>query len=230
MDEEMKVEHSLVPLEKYLEAGVHIGSRFKTGDMAKFIYKCRNDGLYVLHIATLNERIKITAKLLSRYDPSKILIVAARDYAQKPAKKLSEIIGAKAIIGRFIPGALTNPNNENFIEPEIVFAADPPMDRQVIKEAVAVKIPVISLADTSNLLKNIDLVIPSNNKGKKALALLYWLITREILKEKKIITSDKQFTSTIEEFESTVEKERRREYKIEKIPRRGRFRGRRERK
>ena len=147
--------------------------------------------------------------MLAHYDPNKVLLVAGRTYAQKPTKKLAELIGAKYIIGRFIPGSLTNPSNENFVEPEIVFAGDPPVDRQAIKEATAIKIPVISLCDTSNLIINIDLVIPANNKGKKALALIYWLLAREVLKEKKIIKNNTEFTTPIEDFESKVERDER---------------------
>jgi small subunit ribosomal protein S2 len=117
------------------------------------------------------------------------------------------MIGAKSICGRFTPGTLTNPKNEGFIEPSLVFTADPPVDRQVIKEAVATRLPVISLCDTSNLLKNIDFAIPANNKGKKALALIYWLICREVLKERGTIKSNEEFTALIDDFESKAERE-----------------------
>lgn len=194
----------LVPLEKYLEAGIHIGSRFRSGNMKKFIYKYRNDGMCVLNINELDNRIRIAAKFLSRYEPEKILVVAGRNYAQKPAKKFAEMIGAKYVIGRFIPGTLTNPSNENFLEPHIIIAADPPIDKQVINEVITAKIPLISLCDTSNMTKNIDLVIPANNKGKRALAIIYWLLAREVLKEKGMIKSNEEFSATIDDFESTA--------------------------
>ena len=197
--------NTLVPIERYLESGTHIGSQFRSGHMKKFIYKYRNDGLCVLDTSQIDNRIRVAAKFLSRYEPEEILIIAGRIYAQKPAKKLAETIGAKLIIKRFIPGTLTNPGNENFIEPKIILTADAPIDRQAIKEAIAAKIPVISLCDTSNLVKNIDLVIPANNKGKKSLALIYWLLAREYLKEKGLIKSDKDFTTEIKEFESRTE-------------------------
>jgi small subunit ribosomal protein S2 len=207
-EEETRAEPTLVPLEKYLESGVHIGSRFRSGQMNKFIYKCRPDGLCVLDITTLNQRIRIASKMIARYDASKVLIVAGRAYAQRPAQKLAEMIGATYIVGRFIPGVMTNPSNEKFIEPGLIFTADPPVDRQAIKESVVAKIPVISLCDTSNLLKNIDLVIPANNKGKKALALIFWLLAREILRERGTIKPDGRFDVPIDEFESKAEIER----------------------
>lgn len=203
---EMNIEKSLVPLEKYLEAGVHIGSKYKSGQMRKFIYKIRNDGLCVLDINELNQRLKTAGKFLAQYEPSDILVIAGRNYAQKPVKTFAETIGAKHIIGRFIPGTLTNPANENFIEPKIVFTADPPVDRQAIKESIKAKIPVISLCDTSNLTKNIDLVIPTNNKGKKAIALIYFIIAREFLKEKDLIQSDKEFEKTPADFEAKIKR------------------------
>ncbi len=198
--------NQLVPLEKLLEAGVHIGSKFKTGNMKRFVYKHRNDGLCVLDVNQTQERIRIAARFLATYDPEDILIVAGRAYAQKPAKTMAETIQAKYVIGRFIPGTLTNPANENFVEPRVVLVADPPIDRQAIQEAKKAKIPVISLCDSSNLTKNIDLVIPANNKGKKSLALIFWLLTREFLKNKGIIKSDSEFKKRPEEYESGRER------------------------
>ncbi len=197
-----EVKRSLVPLEKYLEAGVHIGSKFKSGTMRKFIYKIRTDGLCVLDINSLNERIKVAARFIAQYDPEKILVVANRAYARKPAHEFAKRIGAMEVIGRFIPGTLTNPNSENFVEPELIITSDPPIDRQAIKEAKKARIPVISLCDTSSLTKNIDLIIPTNNKGKKALALIYWLLTREVLKERGYLKNDKEFEVPVSEFET----------------------------
>ncbi len=196
----------LAPLEKLLEAGIHIGSKFKTGDMKKFVYKHRNDGLCVLDVNQTQERIGIAAKFLAMYEPSDILIVAGRSYAQKPAKIMAETIQANYRIGRFIPGTLTNPANENFIEPKIVLIADPPIDRQAIQEAKKAKIPVIGICDSSNLTKNIDLVIPANNKGKKSLALVFWLLTKEYLKNRGLIKSDSEFKKRPEDYESGRER------------------------
>ncbi len=176
----------LVPPDEYLAAGVHIGTPVKTGDMKKFIYKVRPDGLYVLNIRMLDERIKIAAKFLSRFDPPKILVVSARQYGQKPAMMFSKIVGTDCIVGRFIPGTLTNPVLKTYREPEVVMVTDPVIDSQAVKEATDVGIPVVALCDTNNTASNIDLVIPTNNKGRKALALVYWLLAREILKIKGV--------------------------------------------
>jgi small subunit ribosomal protein S2 len=192
----------LVPEDLYLTSGVHIGTQQKTADMRPFIYRVRNDGLYVLDVSKTDKAIKSGAKLLTKFDPSKILIVAARQYGQKPAKELATLMGAMAIVGRFMPGTMTNPNTPNFIEPEMLLVTDPLGDTQALREAVNIGIPVIGLCDTNNELKYIDLCIPTNNKGRRSLALVYWLLAREVLKAKGAIKSNEEFTKTIEDFEA----------------------------
>lgn len=197
---EEKVEYEyLIPPDDYLAAGVHIGTQVKTGDMRRFIFKVRNDGLYVLDIRQLDERIKVAAKFLSRFEPSKILLVAARQYAHKPVQMFSKVVGSEYIIGRFIPGTLTNPMLKEYMEPDVVFVNDPAIDKQAVTEATDVGIPVVALCDTNNSAADIDLVIPTNNKGRKALALVYWLLAREILKIK-----GGEMTYTIEDFEAEL--------------------------
>ena len=92
-------------------------------------------------------------------------------------------------VGRFIPGMMTNQNIPNFIEPDVVVVTDPIGDAQAIKEAVYTGIPVVALCDTNNMTKYIDLVVPTNNKGRKALSMVYFLLAREILKSRGITTS-----------------------------------------
>ncbi|MGB8312634.1 MAG: 30S ribosomal protein S2 [Halobacteriota archaeon] len=180
--EEAKEYESLIPMDEYLAAGVHIGTQQKTEDMKRFIYRVRPDGLYVLDVKASDERIKIAASFLKKFDPVRILVVSARQYGQYPAMMFAKIIGAKSLVGRFIPGTLTNPQYRNFTEPDVVIVTDPIGDAQAVKEAVDVGVPVIGMCDTNNMTMNIDLIIPTNNKGRKALALIYFLLAREILK------------------------------------------------
>lgn len=187
---------SLVPIDEYLAAGVHIGTQQKTENMMKFVYRVRTDGLYVLDIQATDERIRLAADFLSKYDPQRVLVVSARQYGQFPAKMFAKAIGAKSMVGRFIPGLLTNPKNELFIEPDVVIVTDPTGDAQVIKETVNIGVPVVALCDTNNMTSNVDFVIPTNNKGRKALSLVYWLLAREIAK-----ANDSMFTYELEDFE-----------------------------
>jgi small subunit ribosomal protein S2 len=193
-----------IPEETYMTSGVHIGTRQKTSDIKDFIYKVRNDGLYIIDIKKTDERIKTAAKLITKYDPNDILIVSIRQYGQKPIKKLGENTGIQVLDGRFRPGTLTNPNAKGFLEPSLLIVTDPLADQQALHEAENIGIPVIGLCDTNNETKFLDLVIPSNNKGRRALALVYWLLTREVLKEKGIIKSYDDFKSTVEDFEAEI--------------------------
>jgi len=172
----------LVSIDEYLAAGVHIGTQQKTKDMMRFVYRVRTDGLYVLDIQSTDERIIAAASMLARFNVSRVLVVSSRQYGQYPAKMFAKATGCRSALGRFIPGMLTNPKMDNYFEPEIIIVTDPAGDAQVIKEAFDINIPVIALADSNNLTKNVDLVIPTNNKGRKALSLVYWLLARELCK------------------------------------------------
>ncbi len=194
----------MVSEETYMTSGVHIGTRQKTADIKEFIYKVRNDGLYIIDVKKTDERIKAAAKFLAKYDPSKILAVSVRQYGQKPVRKVGETTGIQVLDGRFQPGTLTNPNAKTFLEPEIILLTDPLADIQALHEAKNIGIPVLALCDTNNETKYIDYVIPTNNKGRRALALIYWLLARAILREQGKIKSDEEFKATVEDFEAEI--------------------------
>jgi len=194
----------LIPEDVYLTSGVHIGTQQKSADMKEFIFKVRTDGLYVLDVKKTDERLRVAAKFLSRFDPQRILIVSARQYGQKPAKVFAKAIGAMVTAGRFVPGSLTNPILPKFIEPEMLFVTDPAADEQALKEALNVGIPIVGICDANNETKYVDLVIPSNNKGRRALATVYWLLTREVLRARGQIASDDDFKMTVEDFEASL--------------------------
>ncbi len=199
-EKEEKKEH-LVELDRYLKTGSHIGTKFKTGDMRRYIFKQRKDGLRVLDVSTIDERIRIAAKFLSRFVPEKIIAVSRKAYGQPPVKQFASSIGAKSITGRFVPGTFTNPSAKDFVEPDVLIVTDPESDRQSVEESVKLHIPVVGLCSTNNKLHNIDMVVPINNKGRKSLALAYFLLAREILKERGVIKKDSEFGKTPEDFE-----------------------------
>ncbi|MFO7792490.1 MAG: 30S ribosomal protein S2 [Candidatus Saliniplasma sp.] len=197
-------EDMLIPEEQYLTAGVHIGTQQKSASMEDFIFKVRDDGLFVLDVNKSDSRITSVAKLLSRYPPERILLVSARQYGKKPIEKFSEIVGTMSLAGRFIPGTLTNPSLHSFIEPEIMLVVDPAADRQAVREAVGIGIPLIGLVDTNNRLENIDIALPTNNKGRKALALVFWLLAREMAMIKGDIEKREDFPFEMEDFEQEL--------------------------
>jgi len=177
-DEEVDL---LIPVEEYLGAGVHIGTQQKTQDMERFIHRVRDDGLYVLDVSQTDGRIRTAADFLAGYDPEQVLVTSSRQYGRFPAEKFADAIGARARTGRFIPGTLTNPDYAGYIEPDVLVVTDPIGDAQAVKEAITVGIPVIAMCDSNNQVSNVDLVIPTNNKGRRALSVVYWLLANETL-------------------------------------------------
>lgn len=197
----------LLPQDTILSAGIHIGTRMKTKDMDKFIYRTRPDGLFVLDIKKTDERIRIAAKYLARLEPAKIAAVAARLYGRDPVTKFCEVTGATSVVGRFIPGILSNPLSKNRIEPSVVIVSDPKADVQAVVEAARIGIPVIALCSTDNDFADVDFVIPTNNKGRRALAVIYWLLARQILRERGEIPPDGNPSLAIDDFEVKLAKE-----------------------
>jgi small subunit ribosomal protein S2 len=171
----------LIPVEDYLSAGVHIGTQQKTKDMERFIHRVRDDGLYVLDVSQTDDRIRVASDFLANYAPEQILVTSSRQYGRFPAEKFADAVGARARTGRFIPGTLTNPDYAGYIEPDVVVVTDPIGDAQAVKEAITVGIPVIAMCDSNNQTSNVDLVVPTNNKGRRALSVVYWLLANETL-------------------------------------------------
>ncbi len=189
----MTEEKFLVPTDVYLKSGIHIGTKFRTKYMEKFIYKTRSDGLSVLNIQEIDNRIKLAAKFLSQYAPQEILIVSRRENGWKAVNKFGEVTGAKICAARYLPGTLTNPNLKGHIEIKMILVTDSWPDKNAIQDALKVGIPVIALCDTNNTPNDIDLILPCNNKGKKSLGLLFYLIAREYLRNRGLLEGEPEF-------------------------------------
>ncbi|RDD53828.1 MAG: 30S ribosomal protein S2 [Candidatus Korarchaeota archaeon NZ13-K] len=194
----------LIPKQKYLLSGVHVGTGIRTKDMEKFIYRVRPDGLCILDIRKIDERIRMAGKFLARFDPERVLAVSARIYGFKPVRKFAEYTGAMHITGRILPGTLTNPQAPLHLEPDVVLLSDPRVDRQIHVESVKMGIPVVALVDADSMLENVDLAIPANNKGRRSLALVYWLLTREVLRQRKVIPMDGDLPESYEDFATRI--------------------------
>jgi len=194
----------LVPINVYLESGVHIGTHMCTKHMKKFVYKLKPDGPYILDVRKIDERIRIAAKFIARYKPENVLAVSARQYGFTPVQKFAEFTNAKAVVGRFIPGTLTNPYLDIYIEADVLIVTDPRVDQQAITEASKIGIPVVAIASTDAKLSSVDLVIPGNNKGRKSLAVIYWLLTRQVLRERGTLAPDGELPAGPDVFETKV--------------------------
>lgn len=188
----------LIQRQNYLASGIHIGMKQRTAQMKDFIYKIRPDGLAVLNLSKIDQRIRIAAKFLSRMQ--NILVVGRKSIVHDPIRKFGEVVGAEVITGRFMPGTLTNPKYKKFFEADAILITDPLTDYQSLQEAVTARVPIVAICDTFNETKDVDLIIPANNKGKKSLAMLFWLLSREIMKERGQIKSYEEFKYKTEDF------------------------------
>ena len=201
---EAEAKNLLIDEDTFLTCGVHIGTKQKSKDMEPYIHKVRDDGLRILNVNLTSEKITETANFLKEYEAKDVLVVSARQYGWKPAKKFANTCGFNCIAGRFTPGRLTNPEMRYFIEPKIIVLTDPAADAQAFREAINIKIPVIAMCDSNNLTNNIDIIIPGNNKGRRSLALIYWLLSREILRIRGDLGSEDDLEETIDDFEAPL--------------------------
>jgi small subunit ribosomal protein S2 len=205
MQETKQDQQLLVNQNDYLEVGVHIATKVKSAGMKRFIYKVREDGLYLLDLKTIDTKIRVAANMIAMYDPQDVVVTASRIYAIVAAEKFAGIIGAKFIKGRVTPGIFTNPHRDDYMEEKLIMISDSRNEKQAIKEASMKNIPIIALSDTDNSTKFVDLIIPSNNRGRKSLAFIYYILAREVLKARGDIKSNEEFKFVPEDFEAKSE-------------------------
>ena len=192
---------------KILSTGIRVGTAVKTKFMVPFITKASPEGLYMIDLDITIARIQTAAKFINRMNIEKVIVCSGREYANTPIEKFCEVTGATKMLGRFMPGTLTNPSLPYYIEPQLVLISDPQVDSQAITEATNAGIPVIGISNTDNITSQIDLVIPANNRGRKALATAYWLLAREILVEKGQLKGDESLKYEIDDFETKITEE-----------------------
>ena len=192
---------------KILSTGIRVGTQVKTKFMKPYITKASPEGLYIIDLDITLERIKIAGKFINRVGIEKVIVCSGREYANTPIEKFCEITGAIEMLGRFMPGTLTNPSLPYYIEPKLLLISDPQVDSQAITEATNAGIPVIGVSNTDNITSKVDLVIPANNRGRKSLATIYWLLAREILIERGELKEDESLKYEIDDFETKISKE-----------------------
>ena len=190
-----------------LSTGIRVGTPVKTKSMSRYIVRANPEGLYILDISKTLYRIDVAAKFIGRTNISKVAVTSAREYGKKPVEKFCDATGATPILGRFMPGTFTNPSLPKYMEPEIVIVTDPQADQQAVIESTRAGVPVIAISNSDNVISKVDLVIPANNRGRKALATVYWLLAREVMKKQGRIKSDKEMKSTIDDFETKLVEE-----------------------
>ncbi|MBI4148625.1 30S ribosomal protein S2 [Candidatus Woesearchaeota archaeon] len=196
----MTEQQLLVAQDTYLKSGIHIGTKFRTKYMEQFIYKTRPDGLSVLNLQKIDERIRLAANLLSQFASKDVLIVSRRENGWKAVRAYGKHTGTKVFAGRYPPGILTNPQLDSYMETKIILVTDAWPDRNAVLDAQQIGLPVIALCDTNTESNMIDLVVPCNNKGKKSLGLLFYILAREYLRIRGQLAKDEEPKFTLEEF------------------------------
>jgi small subunit ribosomal protein S2 len=181
---------------KILTTGIRVGTEVKTKFMIPYIIQSNPDGLYLFDLDITLSRIETAARFIKKFDIKRVIVYSGRTYATTPIEKFCELTGAKKMLGRFMPGTLTNPSLPYYSEPHLIIISDPQVDAQAVTEATNAGIPVIGIANTDNVTSDLDLVIPANNRGRKALATVYWLLAHEILQDSETMKYE------IEDFET----------------------------
>ena len=192
---------------KILTTGIRVGTQVKTKFMKSFITQASPEGLYMINLDITLEKIQAAAKFINRLGTDKLIVCSGRQYAETPIEKFCEMLDSKKLLGRFMPGTLTNPSLPYYIEPKLVLISDPQVDEQAIIEATNAGIPIIGIANTDNITSNIDLVIPANNRGRKSLATVYWLLVRQILIERGELKETESMKYEIDDFETKIAEE-----------------------
>lgn len=190
-----------------LSTGIRVGTPVKTKYMTPFIVRANPEGLYILDISKTLSRIDVAAKFIGRSGISKVAVTSAREYGKTPVEKFCELTGAVHLLGRFMPGTFTNPSLPKYMEPEIVIVTDPQADQQAVIEATRAGVPVVAISNSDNVTSKVDLIIPANNRGRKALATVYWLLAREVLKKQGTIKLDSEMKMPIDDFETKLVEE-----------------------
>ena len=206
-----------------LATGIRIGTQVRTKNMEQFTTRPRPDGLHLLDYSKTLHRIDVAGKFISFVGPKNVVVYTSRDYGKVPVEKFCELTGAIAVTGRFMPGTLTNPLFPGHLDVELIVVADPASDTQAIVEAANMGTPVIAVCDTDNITDDVDLVIPGNNRGRRSLATIFYLLARSVLTHSSLLTGDQALKYTIDDFETKITESELEEEEDERPKRRERF-------
>jgi small subunit ribosomal protein SAe len=188
-------------VKKLLACKVHVGTKNLTQSMERYTYARRKDGIHIINLHTTWQKLILAARIIVAIEnPADVCVISARPYGQRAVLKFAKDTNVTYIAGRFTPGTFTNQIQKRFVQPRLLIVTDPRTDHQPIKESAYVNIPVIALCDTDSPLNHVDVAIPCNNRGRHAIAMMYWFLTREILRMRGSIPRSVQWTEKVDLF------------------------------
>ncbi|KAL1804112.1 hypothetical protein ACET3Z_032759 [Daucus carota] len=136
-------------IQKMLAAEVHLGAKNCDFQMERYVFKRRNDGIYIINLGKTWEKLQMAARVIVAMENPQDIIYT----------------GANAIAGCHTPGTFTNQLQTLFSDP--------------VSSSALGNIPTIAFCDTDSPMRYVDIGIPANNKGKHNSNGRLWLTAKE---------------------------------------------------
>ena len=182
---------------------VHIGSANLNTLMGEYVYGKGSNGECIFNLMKTWEKLTLAARVIAGIamkTPKDVVAVAGRETAHRAALKFQRYTQCTAIAGRYVPGSFTNQIQKKFMEPRLIIVSDPSVDHQALREAGYVNLPTIAFCNSDNQLNNVDIAIPCNNRSRLSVGLMWWMLTREILRYEGVLARDEKWDVMVDLF------------------------------